>query len=209
MKTINVIIVDDHEVVRLGLKNFFLVFDDLNLIGEASCGEELLNHSGLSETHVVLMDIIMPKIDGIELTKKLLKIRPDIKVLSLTSYNDPKLFKNVLKAGSSGILLKDTSANLLAEAIRAVYRGKKYLSNEIKEYLDTEQGKEDCININLTDRELDVIKLLATGINNEEIAKKLFVSRSTVKYHICNIFSKLSVTTRTEAVSMAIKYNII
>lgn len=209
MRTINVIIVDDHEVVRLGLKNFFLVFDDLNLIGEASCGEELLNHKGLSEAHVVLMDIIMPEIDGIELTKKLLKIKPDIKVLSLTSYNDPKLFKKVIKAGSSGLLLKDTSANILAEAIRSVNRGKKYLTDEIKESLSSELNEEDDININLTDRELDVIKLLATGISNEEIAKKLFVSRSTVKYHMCNIFSKLSVTTRTEAVSLAIRHNII
>jgi NarL family two-component system response regulator LiaR len=205
---IRVMIVDDHAVVRSGLGAFFAVFPDLELIGEAENGEEALLRCGLLKPDVILMDLIMPSTDGVIATRLIKEKYPAVKVIALTSFQENELIQGALQAGAIGYLMKNISARELAAAIRSAYAGKMTLSPEAAQALV--QGKLQAQEYEeLTEREREVLKLMIDGLNNAEIAERLVVSLSTVKYHISNILSKLGVENRVSAVSTAIQKKLV
>jgi NarL family two-component system response regulator LiaR len=199
---IRVMIVDDHAVVRSGLSAFLLAFDDLEYAGEATGGADAVRKCLSLKPDVVLMDLVMPDVDGAEATRRIKESCPDVQVIALTSYKEDELVQGALKAGALSYLLKNVSADELANAIRAAYSGRPTLAPEAAQVLikaATEPPEEG-----LTARELEILRLMVEGESNPDIAEKLFVSRSTVKFHVSNILMKLGATTRTEAVAMAL-----
>lgn len=206
---IRVLLVDDHEMVRQGLATFLMVYDDLELAGEASNGSDALQVCEQVNPDVVLMDLIMPELDGVAATRAIRKQFPAVQVLALTSFKDEELVKNALQAGAIGYLLKDVTADELAEAIRAAYTGHTTLSPEVARALAHAASQPPPPGYDLTEREREVLALLVEGLNNKQIAEKLFVSPSTIKSHVSNILSKLGVTSRTEAASLALRHRLI
>jgi two-component system, NarL family, response regulator LiaR len=207
---IRVMIVDDHNVVRSGLSAFLMAFDDLQLVGEASNGAEALRLCEKFHPDVVLMDLVMPIMDGAAATKAIRERFPDIQILALTSFKEQDLVQGALEAGAIGYLLKNLPADKLAEAVRAAHAGKPTLAPEAAEALiqAATQGSQQPV-YNLTEREGDVLALMVEGLSNPEIAERLFVSRSTIKFHVSNVLSKLGVASRTEAVAVALKNDLV
>ncbi|MFC1879149.1 response regulator [Chloroflexota bacterium] len=206
---IRVMLVDDHAVVRSGLSAFLLAYDDLDLVGEASNGERALRLCQPLMPDVILMDLVMPGWNGAETTRRIRQQYPTIEVIALTSFKDVDMVQDVLAAGAKGYLLKNVSAKDLAAAIRSVHAGDPILASEITQALIEETNRPVPVTFDLSQRELEVLGLMVAGLNNREIAERLFVSRSTVKFHVSNILSKLGVTGRTEAVSVALKQNLV
>lgn len=204
MRVINVVIVDDHKMVRQGLKSFFSVYDSLNLLADVSGGRELFKLNCLDNTDIILMDLVMPDIDGVELTKIVMEKYPKIKIISLTSFSDIKLHRKALKSGSKGILHKDISADDLKSKILSVYRG-----HPIIDYQIFNDENEELPLEKLSEREKEILNLLARGLSNSAIGTTLHISRSTVKYHLGNMFLKLNASTRAEAVSIAYENDLI
>ncbi len=204
---IKVMLVDDHNVVRSGLGALLAAYDDLELVAEASSGEDALLLCQEKLPDVVLMDLVMPGMDGATATEKILAACPDVKVLALTSFKEKELVQGALRAGAMGYLLKNVTADELAEAIRSAYVGRATLAPEAAQVLiESTQKKGDSGQVEeLTEREMDVLKLLVDGLTNPQIADKLVVSRSTIKFHVSSILAKLNVSSRTEAVSLALK----
>lgn len=208
-KQIRVMIVDDHKVVRSGLSAFLMAYDDLTLVAEADSGEKALSLCQESSPDVVLMDLVMPKMNGAEATEALLKQCRSLKVIALTSFKEQDLVESVLKAGAIGYLLKDVDAEELAEAIRQAYAGKPTLAPEAAQVLIQASRQPYKPGIDLTEREKEVLQLLVEGLTNPEIANRLYVSKSTVKFHVSSILSKLQVSSRTEAVAKALQENLL
>jgi two-component system, NarL family, response regulator LiaR len=203
---IRVMIVDDHTVVRSGLGAFLMTCDDLALVGEAKNGEQAVRLCDQAQPDVVLMDLIMTGMDGPTATRLIREKHPNIQVIALTSYKDKELVHAAIQAGAIGYLLKDVSAEELARAIRSAYAGKPTLAPEAAEALiQSTRGQGMKPGDDLTEREREVLKLMADGLNNQQIADRLVLSVYTVKSHVSNILSKLNVSTRTEAVSFALK----
>jgi NarL family two-component system response regulator LiaR len=206
--TIRVMIVDDHAVVRSGLAAFFAAFPDLELIGEAENGAEALVRCGLLQPDVILMDLIMPGMDGVTATRQIKEKYPDVKVIALTSFQEDELVQGVLRAGAIGYLMKNVTAHDLAAAIRSAHAGKMTLSPEATQVLVNAKLHNHKYE-ELTEREREVLKLMVDGLNNTEIAERLVVSLSTVKYHISNILGKLGVENRVAAVTTAIQKRLV
>ena len=207
---IRVILVDDHAVVRSGLSAFLMAFDDLELVGEASNGLEAVRLCENVQPDVVLMDLVMPEMDGAQATKNIRQKFPHIQVVALTSFKENDLVQGALQAGAIGYLLKNVGADELADAIRSAHVGRPTLSPEATQVLiEASRFPADKPGFNLTNREQEVLKLMADGLNNPEIADTLVVSRSTVKFHVSSILSKLGVSSRTEAVALAIRDKLI
>jgi len=205
---IKVMLVDDHAVVRSGLSAFLSVIPDLELIGEAENGDEAVRRCGLLNPDVILMDLMMPGTDGVTATRLIHEKYPAVHVIALTSFPEDDLVQKALQAGATGYLMKNVSARELADAIRAAYKGKMTLSPEAAQALaHAAANKND--GAELTDREREVLKLMVEGLNNQEIADRLVVSLSTVKYHISNILSKLQVDNRVAAVTLAIQKKLV
>ena len=205
---IRVLVVDDHAVVRSGLRAVLLAFDDLKMAGEAGSGEEALRMCEQLQPDVVLMDLVMPGMDGTAATRAIRERWPQIQVIALTSFKERGLVEEVLKAGAMGYLLKNVSAEEIGAAIRGAVAGRSSLSPEAVEVLIEGVRQPAAQAYDLTDREREILALMVQGLPNTEIAKRLFVSRSTVKFHVSNILSKLGVTSRTEAVALALKHNL-
>ena len=203
-KRIRVMIVDDHAVVRSGLGAFLSAIPDLNLVGEAEGGDEAVVRCGLLKPDVVLMDLMMPGTNGVAATKLIREKYKSIQIIALTSFHEDTLVQDALQAGAIGYLMKNVSARELAAAIRSARSGKMTLSPEAAEALvhSNEQAREID---KLTEREREVLKYMVDGLNNAEIAERLVVSLSTVKYHISNILAKFCVDNRVAAVTMAIQ----
>ena len=201
---IRVMLVDDHAVVRSGLSAFLMVSPDLELVGEAENGQQAVTRAGLLQPDVILMDLMMPVMDGVAATAAIKRQYPAIQIVALTSFEEDELVHNALKAGAIGYLMKDVTARELAAAIRSAKAGKMTLSPEATQALvrAAQQAQETEA---LTERERDVLRLMVEGLNNAEIAERLVVSLSTVKYHISNILGKLGVDNRVSAVTMAIQ----
>ncbi|MEJ2150087.1 MAG: response regulator transcription factor [Chloroflexota bacterium] len=210
---IRVLLADDHEMVRSGLAVFLEGFDDLELVGEANNGAEAIRLCQELQPNVVLMDLLMPEMDGIEATRSIRQLGSGVQVIALTSYKDEELVQAALDAGAIGFLYKNTSVDELANAIRLADKGKPTLAPEATEVLislatkpQTQPAKTD---FDLTDRETQVLALMTEGITNRQIAQQLEISPSTVKAYVSNVLSKLGVSSRTEAVSIALQHDLL
>ncbi len=203
--TIKLIIVDDHAVVRSGLSKFLKVYKDFQLVAEASDGKEAVQMVSLHNPDVVLMDLMMPEVDGIAATREIHQKYPKVKVIALTSFSEQNMVQGALQAGAIGYLQKNITASELANAIRSACAGKMTLSPEATQALAQSVAQPQIPGNQLTDRELDVLKCMVNGLNNNEIAEQLVISLGTVKFHISNIFQKMGVDSRVEAVKAAIE----
>jgi NarL family two-component system response regulator LiaR len=208
-KPIRVMLVDDHTMVRRGLAAFLKVFDDLQLAGEAESGAAAIQLCGEILPDVVLMDMVMPDMDGATATRAIRQKFPQVQVLALTSFKEGDLVKNALEAGAIGYLLKDVSADDLVQAIRAAHAGRTTLSPEAAQALVETANQPPAPGLDLTEREREVLALMVEGLNNTQIAGRLTVSSSTIKSHVSNILSKLGVASRTEAVTLALRNHIV
>jgi NarL family two-component system response regulator LiaR len=208
---IRVMLVDDHKVVRSGLTALLYDYDDLELVGEAEDGEEAVRLCAQVQPDVILMDLLMPRMDGPTATRAIRERFPNMRILVLTSFKEDNLVHDALKAGAIGYLLKNVTPDELANAIRAAYRGRRTLAPEAAEVLIQRATHQDepTLGHDLTEREREVLVLMVKGLDNNEIAERLIVSRSTVKFHVSNILSKLLVTSRTEAVVVAIQHHLV
>ena len=206
---IRVMLVDDHEMVRKGLATFLFAFDDLQLVGEAESGAAAIQLCGEIRPDVVLMDMAMPDMDGIDVTRAICQKYPQVQVIALTSFKEGDLVKKALEAGAIAYLLKDVSADDLVRAIRAAHAGRTTLSPEAAQALVERTNQPPALGLDLTVRERDVLALMVEGLENSQIARRLAISPSTIKSHVSNILSKLNAASRTEAVTLALRNHIV
>ncbi len=206
---IRVLLADDHDMVRQGLAVFLQVCDDLELVGEATTGAEAVQMCAGIQPDVVLMDLKMPEMDGVEATRLLRARFPAIRVIALTSFQEEGLVQRALQAGALSYLLKNVSADQLAASIRAAYSGRPTLAPEATQELIRAAATPLAPGHDLTPRERDVLRCLARGLTNGEIAGQLGVSQSTIKFHVSSIISKLGVAGRTEAVAVALQHHLV
>ncbi len=208
-KQIRLVIVDDHVVVRSGLSAFLLAYDDLRLVGEAANGEEGVRICRQIQPDVVLMDLVMPGLDGIASTRAIKEYCPQTQVIALTSFGEDERIQAALKAGAISYLLKNVSAQELVAAIRNAVAGQPTLSTEATRALMNGPGGLQGNGLDLTEREREVLVLMAKGLNNSQIARQLQISPSTTKFHVSNILTKLGACTRTEAVGLAVRNHLV
>jgi len=206
---VRVLVVDDHAMVRRGLATFLKAFEDLELAGEAASGQAALELCVQLQPDVVLMDMVMPDMDGPAVTRLIRSQSPSIQVIALTSFMEEILVQSALHAGAIGYLLKDVSADELAQAIRAAHAGRATLAPEAAQALVQAASQPPPPGLDLTERERAVLTLMVEGLNNTQIAAKLTVSPSTIKSHVSNILSKLGVASRTEAVTLALRSRLV
>jgi two-component system, NarL family, response regulator LiaR len=208
-KPIRVMLVDDHTMVRRGLTAFLKAFDELEVAGEAESGQAAIELCARLKPDVILMDMVMPDMSGAAATRTVRERFPDVQVIALTSFNEEGLVKSALEAGAIGYLLKDVSADNLFNAILAAHAGQATLSPEAAQALVPAATHSSVPGFDLTERERAVLALMAEGLNNTQIAGRLVVSPSTIKSHVSNILSKLGVTSRTEAVALALRHKLV
>jgi NarL family two-component system response regulator LiaR len=206
---IRVMIVDDHAVVRSGLAAFLKAYNDLELAGYARSGDEAVQVCGEIKPDVILMDLIMPGMDGAAATQAIRQISPQTQVVILTTFKEESLVQKALRAGAIGYLLKDVQADELAEAIRLAHSGQSILSPEVTKTLIHAATQPNDPGYDLSDRESEVLALMVKGRNNTEISEQLFVSLSTIKHHVSHILSKLGATNRAEAVAIAVQHHLV
>jgi len=209
-KVIKVLVVDDHLVVRKGYEYMIKVYPDMKLIGEASSGEQAISLCQKLEPDVVLIDIKLPQLSGISTIRTIKEQYPNIQLVAITSYiQEKELVIEALEAGAISFLYKNASIDDLANGIRSAYKGRSYFSPEATQSLIESKLSQSSDDFNLTTREMEVLRLLANGLTNIEIAEVLVVSHATIKFHVSSILKKLGATTRTEAVAIAIRHKLI
>jgi NarL family two-component system response regulator LiaR len=212
-ESISVLLVDDHSMVREGVRAFLVTQPDITVVGEAGSGEEAIQLAAQHVPDVVLMDLIMPEMDGVEATRRVKQVSPRSQVVVLTSYHEDEHIFPALKAGALSYILKDVSAQELAAAVRKAAVGEAVLHPRVAARVIKElQGRRDeAVNpfTELSERELEVLKLIADGMSNAEMAAKLFLSEKTVKGHVSNILSKLHLVDRTQAAVYAWREGIV
>ncbi|MBA3532648.1 MAG: response regulator transcription factor [Ardenticatenales bacterium] len=201
-------LVDDHTMVRRGLATFLQIYEDLELVGEAASGEAAIELCAQLLPDVVLMDMVMPGMDGATTTRAIRQNFPTVQVLALTSFKEGALIQNALEAGAIGYLLKNITSDELAQAIRAAHADLLTLSVEASRTLLHVANRPPAPGHDLTEREREVLALLVEGLNNTAIAAQLVVSPSTIKSHVSNILAKLGVASRTEAATLAVRHGL-
>ena len=209
MDKIKLLIVDDHQMVRLGLSSFMNIQPDIEVVGEAADGESGYLKAKNLKPDVILMALVMDRLDGIGATQKILAEMPEQKILILTSFLDDEKVFPALAAGAKGYILKTSQAAEIASAIRKVASGQDVLSGAVKEKINQQKHRKPELYDNLSKREMEVLKILAQGLSNQEIADQLFISLKTVKTHVSNIFNKLEVNDRTQATIYAIQHKLV
>ncbi|MGT2959139.1 DNA-binding response regulator [Streptococcus bovimastitidis] len=208
MDNITVILVDDHEMVRLGLKSFLNMQKDISVIAEAATGRQGVDMALELKPDVVVMDLVMPELGGVEATLEILQKWPEAKILVLTSYLDNEKIYPVIEAGAKGYMLKTNSAAEILNAIRKVSKGQLAIETEVDKKIKAHDQHPD-LHEELTAREYDILYLLAKGYDNQTIADELFISLKTVKTHVSNILAKLEVDDRTQAVVYAFRHHLV
>ena len=208
---IKVMLVDDHEMVRLGVSSYLSIQDDIEVVAEAENGRIGYEKALMYKPDVILMDLVMDEMDGIEATKQILKEWPEAKIIIVTSFIDDEKVYPAIEAGAAGYLLKTSSASEIAEAIRSTYRGERVLEPEVTGMMMERltKKKEPVLHEELTKRESEILLLISEGKSNQEIADDLFITLKTVKTHVSNILSKLEVEDRTQAAIYAFKHGIV
>lgn len=208
---IKVMIVDDHPMVRQGLRTFFSTCDDIEVVGEAGNGLEAVQKCIDDPPDVVLMDMVMPGMDGATATAKVLESCPTTKVIVLTSFVEPGTVTRVLEAGAISYLLKDASPDKLAEAIRQAHKGRGTIDSSAAQALMAAQmeARRHTVGDDLTQREREVLALVVAGLNNREIASRLFLSQGTVRLHVSNVLRKLEAPNRTAAAMLAVQHGLV
>jgi len=209
LKPIKVMVVDDHPVVRDGLRNMFLVFDDLELLSEAEDGNQAIELCGREPPDVILMDIVMPRMDGIAATRAILERYPQIRVIILTSYPEDNLVQKSLEAGALGYMLKNAPIDDLANAVRSAYTGRPTLAPEATMALIRAKTGPLKPGGDLSQREREVLALIAQGLSNEEIARQLVISPATARHHVSACIEKLGAANRAQAASLAVKHGLV
>lgn len=207
---IQVLLVDDHEMVRLGVSAYLSIQEDIEVIGEAENGRIGYEKALELRPDVILMDLVMEEMDGIEATQLILTKWPEAKILIVTSFIDDEKVYPAIEAGAAGYLLKTSSAHEIADAIRATQRGEQVLEPEVTDKMNNKKEKNTYfLHQELTNREKEVLFLIAEGKSNQEIADQLFITLKTVKTHVSNILSKLEVEDRTQAAIYAFKHQLV
>ena len=208
---IHVLLVDDHEMVRLGVSSYLSMQDDIEVIDEAKNGREGVEKALALKPDIILMDLVMPEMDGIEATKEILEKWPQAKIIILTSFIDDEKVFPAINAGAKRYILKTASASQIAKAIRDTYQGDGVFEPQVTDKLVNriQMKQQHFLHEDLTQRELEVLLLIAQGKSNQEIADELFITLKTVKTHVSNILSKLEVEDRTQATIYAFKHQLI
>jgi two-component system, NarL family, response regulator LiaR len=210
MKT-RILIADDHAMLREGMRNLLEKEKDFELVGEAADGEEAVRLAGKLKPDIIIMDIVMPKLNGIEATKQIKQVSPSTALLILTAYSDIRYIIGLLEAGACGYLLKNSPGKDVTRAIRAVRSGESVLDSEVTRKLVqrlaslSKSPEEREASGQLTSREIEILKWAARGLSNKELSEKLFISLRTVKAHMTNIFNKLGCSSRTDAIIKGLK----
>jgi len=208
-RPIRVLIVDDHSLLRGGIISSLEVQENFEVVGEAGNGLEAIRRCKEVQPDVILMDVLMPEMDGITAIRNIMEICPGTRIIALTSSTEEEHVQAALEAGAISYLLKNVSVRELAGAIRDAYHGRSTLSQEATQVLIRATHRTDPSDFGLTERERDVLQLLTQGMRNEDIAQKLMISTSTAKKHVRNILSKLNALNRTEAVSIALQHKLV
>lgn len=206
---IRVMIVDDHAMVRSGLRLFLSGHDDLEVVADAGDGEQAVQLCAQAQPDVILMDIVMPNVDGPTAAARIRATSPHVQVIALTSFLDKEFVENAIQSGVVSYLLKDVGADKLAEAIRAAYQGHATIDSAAAQLLIRASGQPPSLGSDLTDRERDVLSLLVAGQTNKEIARHLALSPGTVRIYVSNILSKLDASNRTEAATLALQHALV
>ncbi len=206
---IRVLVVDDHHMVRKGLIVLLENFDDFEVVGDAGDGQAGIMLAQRYKPDIVLMDMSMPGMSGVDATQVIHDTCPDTQVIALTSFSDDSTIQNALKAGAISYLMKNVSVDELAQAVRKAHQGKSTLAPEATQALISATRRPPEIGHDLSEREREVLAWLVEGLNNREIAERLMISNSTVKNHLSNIFSKMGTTSRTQAVALAVEHKIV
>ena len=217
---IRILIADDHALLRQGIRNFLSLESDFEIIGEAADGEETIRRASELRPDILLLDINMPKGNGIEVATRLRETHPEIRILALTIHDDENYMMKMIQSGAAGYLLKDVEPSVMVQAIRRIYAGESFVEPSLtkklfhgitnREELRPSLPVHGPLEVDrLSAREIEVLQLIGRGMSNAEIARELFLSEKTVKNHLTNIFRKIQVTDRTQAVLYAIKHKIV
>ena len=209
MEKIKVVLVDDHEMVRMGVSTYLSTQQDIEVVGEAANGKTGSELALKLRPDIILMDLMMDVMDGVDGTREIIKEWPEAKIIVVTSFLDDEKLYPVIEAGATSYLLKTSSAGNIAEAIRATYNGQSILEPKVAAKVMTNIRKEVPLHEDLTEREIEILLLIAQGKQNQDIADELFIALKTVKTHVSNVLSKLQVTDRTQAVIYAFKHGLV
>lgn len=208
---IKVVFVDDHEMVRIGVSSYLSAQPDIEVIGEADNGKKGVEMALELRPDIILMDLVMKEMDGIEATKQIIEQWPEARIIIVTSFLDDEKVYPALEAGATSYMLKTSKASSIADAVRVTYSGQPVLEPEVTGKMMMKMRQKNNVELHeeLTEREMEVLKLIAEGKTNQEIADELFIALKTVKTHVSNILSKLQVQDRTQAVIYAFRHSIV